>query len=529
MNLYSTILNNADAHPDKTALIYFKTPISYGQLAKTVKCYASILYGMGLRAGDMVTVSLPSTPESIAITYALNMIGVTACNVDVRFTAEQMSKIVSRTHSKALFIMDFNIKNIVRKAKEMDVEHIVVLRGNESFPKVIIWSEIWDLLNGRRRHVRRDKRFKYWYNITKRKNLPEVPVYDWPTDSTQLIFQTSGTTGNTKSAMISAENLNNPMTMVNYLYNGWASDDVILCLLPLFTMSGFHSSIYAPLCLGNTVDIVPIWKASEFIDLLLSHRPQHVLSVPSFWNPMFDKRYADKDFSFLKTAILAGDILKPDNEKRINTFLASHGYAYGLKKMYGMTEAGIIAITPNEDKNKYTAGFSGKITVGHKVKIVDGEICVHTATKALGYFADAEATANLLRLHDDGLVWLHTGDLGHFDEQGNLYVDGRLKRMIVRHDGTKIFPLEIENVLTKHPYIKDCAVVGIPDKSHPHSLLPAAFVTVTDSNANEYNIMKYAQQTLPIHLQPHKVLIIKEIPLTKAGKTDYNKLAEMIK
>ncbi|MBP5758325.1 MAG: AMP-binding protein, partial [Bacteroidales bacterium] len=194
MNLHSTLLRNAAEHPDKTAIVYFRTPISYGELSTMIRRYASVLYHqMGLRACDIVTVSLPTTPESIAITYALNMIGVTACNVDVRFTAEQMSKIVSRTHSKALFIMDFNIKAIASKAKDLEVERIVVLRGNESFPKVIIWSKIWDFLNGRRRHVRSDKRFAYWCDITKQSDLAEVPAYEWPADSPQLIFQTSGT------------------------------------------------------------------------------------------------------------------------------------------------------------------------------------------------------------------------------------------------------------------------------------------------------------------------------------------------
>ena len=531
MNLHSTLLHNAAKHPDKTALIYFRTPISYGELSVMIRHYASVLYHkMGLRAGDIVTVSLPTTPESIAITYALNMLGVTACNVDVRFTAGQIAKIVNRTNSKALFIMDFNIKSIVQKAKDLCAEHIVVLRGNEYFQKVIVWSEIWDFLNGRHRLMRRNRHFAYWCHITdKQTHFHEIPVYDWPADSPQLIFQTSGTTGNSKSAMISAENMNNPIHCAGELYNDWSADDKFLCMLPLFTMSGFQSSIHAPLSLGNTVDIVPIWKASEFIKLLQRHRPQHIFSVPSFWTPLFKKKNAGLDFSFLKTAILAGDIMKPENEKKINNFLAAHGYPYGLRKLYGMTEtSGIIALTPNNDENQYKAGFSGKITAGHKVKIVDGEICVQTATKALGYYDDTEATANLLRQHDDGLVWLHTGDLGHFDEKGNLYVDGRVKRMIVRYDGTKIFPLEIENALTKHPHIKECAVVGIPDKKHPPSLLPAAIVTTDDNGSTtEQDIAKYAQQVLHIHLQPHKVLIIKEMPLTKANKTDFKRLVEM--
>ncbi len=99
--------------------------------------------------------------------------------------------------------------------------------------------------------------------------------------------------------------------------------------------------------------------------------------------------------------------------------------------------------------------------------------------------------------------------------------------MIVRYDGTKIFPVEIENALTQHPHVRDCAVVGMPDRNHPQSLLPAAFVTITDSNTNEHDIRKYVQEKLPIHLQPSKIHIVKQLPVTKAGKTDYSKLEQL--
>lgn len=526
MNLHSTILRNAETHPEKTSLIYFRKRITYGELAKHTNHYASILYDMGLRPNDVATVSLPTTPESIAITYALNMIGATVCNVDVRSTADQISEIVKRTKSRVLFTMDFNIKKISRKSLEPCVEHIFVLKGNESFPKAVFWSKTWDFLCGRHRHMRFDKRFGYWYDIAKRDGAGEVPVHEWPADSPQLIFQTSGTTGKSKSAMISAENMNNPLAVANELYNDWEGNDTFLCILPIFTMSGFQSSVHSPLYFGNTIDIVPIWKSSDFIRILQRHRPQHIFSVPSFWEPLFDESNAKADFSFLKTAVLAGDIMKSETEKKINTFLSEHNCPYGLKKVYGMTEtAGIVAVTPNEDGHKYTSGFSGKVTAGHKVRIIDGEICVLTATKALGYYADPEATSALLRQHGECL-WLHTGDMGHFDENGNLYVDGRIKRMIVRYDGTKIFPVEIETAMMKHPQVKDCVVVGTPDRNHPQSLLPMAFVTTTDDEVGEHDLMKFAQKTLPVHLQPSKIQVIKKIPVTKNGKTDYEELAK---
>ena len=322
MNLYSNIFKIADEQPNKTALIYFKLPITYRRLSEKIKHYASSLYNMGLRPGDIVVLSLPTTPESIAITYALNIIGVISCHVDVRFTAEQVLNIIKRTKSKLLFIMDFNIKSIARITKRLDVEHIIVLRGDEIFPKnVTVWHTILDYINGRNFHFRSDKRFIYWTNISNVQQPRENIYYEWPSDSTQIIFQTSGTTGNAKCALFSAENINNPTPYFNNLINNHTLSDKILCLIPIFALYSFQASIHTPLSLGNTVDIVPIWKAKNFIRIIQHHKPQHVFSVPSNWDSITNKKNAKTDFSFLKTVIIAGDILKPVFEREINNYL----------------------------------------------------------------------------------------------------------------------------------------------------------------------------------------------------------------
>ena len=532
MNPYSNFFYNAEKNPEKTALIYYGKSISYGQLVNDIRCYTSVFYNLGLRAGDTVTLSLPTTPESIVVTYALNMIGVLVCFVDVRFTARQISSIVRRTNSKMLFIMNFQTKAIARRARKMSVEHIVVLRGVESLPKSIsFWYSFGDYLNGRHRHFRSDKRFKHWNELSTTIHFSDVPIYEWPANSSQFIFQTSGTTGKAKSVLISAENLYNGILDYPNMTNDYSPDDKILCIMPLFTLFGFQSSVFAPLNFGNTIDIVPIWKISDFIKIICAHRPQHIHSVPSHWESIFDKKNSNADLSFLKTAIVAGDIVKPDFEKAINDYLKTHGHKYSIRKAYGMTEtSGLVAHTFNDDKNKYEFGFSGKVADNLKVQICENEICVLTATKSIGYLNNPDATTLLLRKHDDGLTWLHTGDTGHFDEQGNLYITGRLKNMIVRYDGSKIFPSEIENAFLKHPDIQNCAVVGAPDKKHPQSYLPWAFVTLKkNSHKNEDNLHKFAKKVLPEYLLPYKILIIKEIPLTKVGKTDYSKLLETIK
>ncbi len=532
MNLHSTILNNATTYPEKTALLYFNRSISYGKLANSIKHYISLLYEMGAREGDIVTVSLPTTPESIAITYSLNYIGATVNFVDVRSTPEQVSNSVRATKSKLLFIMNFNTKRIASMAKEMAVEHIVVLRGVESLPLTVQFGySVVDYINGRHHLSNSDKRFVYWSNITKRKNTFEAPAYKWPQDAPQLIFQTSGTTGKAKMAMITAENISNATSSFPEIARNLCTDDIVLGTIPIFTLTGFETSVHFPLFYGATSVIIPIWKVANYIKLIEKYKPHHIWSVPSYWDTINDTNNSDVNLSSLKTAVVFGDIITPDFEKSINKYLREHGHNHIIKKIYGMTEtAGIVTLTDDSDTNTYTNGFSGKVKANHKIKIVNNEICVHTATKTLGYYANPEASSFLLRQHNDGLVWLHTGDFGHTDDEGNLYIDGRIKRMIVRSDGTKIFPIEIESVLTRHPKIKECTVIGIPDKDHQQSMSPIAFITLKQNcceNTNEF--LKYAKKMLPHHLHPSKIFIIPRIPLTNAGKTDYQKLISYIK
>ena len=168
------------------------------------------------------------------------------------------------------------------------------------------------------------------------------------------------------------------------------------------------------------------------------------------------------------------------------------------------------------------------MTGEYRAGIFDEEVCICPSTKFLGYYHNQDATDNLIRKHIDGLMWIHTGDTGNVDDNGDLYVIGRKKRMIVRHDGTKVFPIEIENVLRQCTEVKSCAVVGATDAKHNQSGVPVAYVvTKTNTPAEKKKIHKYCKQHLPIYLQPDKIVFIKELPTTNIGKVDYSKLSKL--
>ena len=144
--------------------------------------------------------------------------------------------------------------------------------------------------------------------------------------------------------------------------------------------------------------------------------------------------------------------------------------------------------------------------------------------KILGYYQNEEATKNLIQTHLDGSRWIHTGDMGYVDNEGNIFVIGRKKRMIVRHDGSKVFPIEIEDCLTQHPLVAACAVVPMQDPNHSESKLPKAFVVLKETKASAEELTDYCKTHLPIHLVPAAIEFIDALPMNANGKVDYQKL-----
>ena len=531
MNLYDIINQRTIEQPEATALVYYGITISYGRLRAIIDQVSIGLHNLGIKPGDIVSVSLPTTPESVALLYALNKIGAVACTIDVRFTAEQVAAIVNSTHSKMLFIMNFNLKAIAKVSSRICPNQIVVMRGCEMFPKHIsYWYAFGEWFNGRKKAFRSDKRFMYWNDIISTNDSNSVPVHDWQKDEAQLVFQTSGTTGVSKSVLLTAENVEQSRLATFGYLNNVTSYDTTLCLLPIFAFYGFLTSVHLPLSLGERIIIVPVWRARDFIKQINRHKPQHFFTAPSIWDVIYEPLKQSIDLSSIKTAVVAGDVMSPSFERDINSFLKANGCSYKLTRVYGMTEtAGGVAVTPQYSINKYETGFSGRIMGGYRVEIVQDEVCVCSSTKILGYYKDQIATENLIRKHEDGLLWIHTGDIGYFDDNGDLFVIGRKKRMIVRYDGTKVFPLEIEKALLECPEVRSCAVVGTTDSVHKNSSVPIAFVVMNkDISSRKNTVRNYCKQHLPTYLQPEKIIFVKELPTTNQGKMDYIKLLEML-
>ena len=525
--LYETYKEAAERFSDKVALSYFRKETTFKQLLEQIDTTALAFRQHGVGRGDIICLALPSMPESLMCFLALNKIGAIPCMIDVRYTPEEFCKIIDRTQSKMLFVMGLYAANLATADAQLNVEKVVVCSGADSIPGISFWFGVGEWFNGRRKVFRKHKKFCHWKDFIKAaQGKDETEPYRWLPDEMAALFQTSGTTGTVKSVMLSTENIMHSVFPDPPVLNNISSDDTALCILPIFAFFGANT-LMLPLFHGVRVVIIPLAPREEFLKILTRYRPQHVFSVPAYWDFVNEGKAKHEDFSYLKSINVAGDILNTAFEKRINECLHQGGCRYNITKAYGMTEtAGVISFTPQDSEKQYVQGFSGKAVTCYEVKTFDDEICVRSELKFLGYYQNEEATQQLVQTHADGNLWLHTGDIGYLDDEGNIFVIGRKKRMIVRHDGSKVFPVEIEDCLMQHPLVTACAVVPMQDPEHSESHLPKAFVVLKDSD-NQTTIkelMAYCEANLPVHLVPAVIEFIDALPMNGNGKVDYKKL-----
>ena len=303
---------------------------------------------------------------------------------------------------------------------------------------------------------------------------------------------------------------------------------------------GFACGIHLPLVLGFTVIIIPNLDPAKLGSLVLKHKPEHMFGVPTHYQQLAsDPKLRDKDLSFIINYAAGGDSLSRGAEQTVNDFLAAHGARYPIAKGYGMTEVSSAATVAAGLDNKpgsvgipmvntvvaaFEPGTDQELPIGQR-----GELCISGPCLMKGYYNKPEETAILLRRHPDGRVWAHTGDMGYLDEDGFVYLDSRIKRMIIRHDGFKVFPSMIENVVSRHPAVHQCSVVGCADKDHTQGRLPFVYIVLkADTTAKKKQVIRELErmcaEELPEYVQPVAYKFISSMPMTPVGKVDYRQL-----
>lgn len=536
LSAFEYVCQRSKNHLNDTALEYYGRKFTYADLIVNVKKTAAALRGAGVKKGDIITVVSIMTPEIIALFYAADMMGATLNLVDPRYSVEGIREYIEEVDSHLLVCLNVVYERCRQASKRTNVEKVIVLSPADSLPPVMAVGY---------KLTTPDKN-KYASNVIRWKQFikggegQSTAAEPYDPDHACVVVHTGGTTGSPKGVMLTDDCFNGIALQFQAYPKLFHRGQKLMNVMPPFIAYGFACGIHLPLVLGFTVIIIPNLDPAKLGSLVLKHKPEHMFGVPTHYQQLAsDPKLRDKDLSFIINYAAGGDSLSRGAEQTVNDFLAAHGARYPIAKGYGMTEVSSAATVAAGLDNKpgsvgipmvntvvaaFEPGTDQELPIGQR-----GELCISGPCLMKGYYNKPEETAILLRRHPDGRVWAHTGDMGYLDEDGFVFLDSRIKRMIIRHDGFKVFPSMIENVVSRHPAVHQCSVVGCADKDHTQGRLPFVYIVLkSDTTAKKKQVIRELErmcaEDLPEYVQPVAYKFISSMPMTPVGKVDYRQL-----
>ena len=523
-SLYEFVARRAEGWRSFAALEYYGRKISYARLLfETDRC-AAALKALGVKRGDNVAVILPNIPQAVFVFYALNKLGAAASMIHPLSSRDEIARYIEITGSRIVIALDLAAEKAAVAAQTLIVTSVGEYM---SAPMKAAYS-----LSAKKPRIQGTMTWRGLMALGKGKSVSSEGGAD---DAAAVLFS-GGTTGAPKGIVLTNLNFNalalQSIDGCGVLEKG----DRVLSVMPVFHGFGLGVCIHTVLCFGGTAIILPKFKASEFLNLVLKYKPNIVAGVPSIYEYMLRSNLKKRDLSFLKCAISGGDTLSAATKVRLAEMLSAHGCAAGVREGYGLTECVTgTCLSPAGDVREGCVGMPYNDT---EYMIADpetgaelprgevGEIVLRGPTVMRGYLGDPEETARALRVHN-GKVWLHTGDLGCMDDEGYVFFRQRLKRMIVSN-GYNIYPQNLESVISSHSGVAQCAVVGVRDEIRGQRV--AAFVVPKDGAdraALPKELDALCRERLSAYAVPRSYHLCDSLPKTLVGKIAYTELEKM--
>ena len=533
----------ARKYPNHIAYEFQGKQTTYKEFIARIELTAKALLAMGIHKGDRVTICMPNTPQGVDMFYACNRIGAIANMIHPLSAPGEIEFYLNFSHSKVILTVDMFYYKVAETLPQLKEPcRIIVARIQDALPPVLKVG--YELTKARKikKLPRKKENYILWTDFLAggRQYKGKLPKDYGKYDEGCAILYSGGTTGTTKGILLS--NLNfNALALQTVAASGYYPDISglkMLSVMPLFHGFGLGIGIHTPLISGATCILVPQFNVKIYADLLMKKKPNFIPGVPTLFEALLRAdRLENADLSFLRGVFSGGDSLSIELKKKVDAFLTAHNSPVQIREGYGTTECVTAScLTP---VNMYREGSIGipfpdtfyKIvkpgTTEEAAPNMDGEICVSGPTVMLGYVDNPEETAETLKRHADGRIWLHTGDLGFMDRDGFVYFRQRIKRMIIT-SGYNVYPSQVENVIDSHEKVLLSCVVGVKDPYKMQKI--KAFVVprpgVEPDEALRAELMEYLRSKIAKYAMPYEIEFREELPKTLVGKVAYRILEE---
>ncbi len=538
LTTYQLVARTARTYPDLTAYEFMGRRTSYKSFLQRIDLAARALYALGIRKGDRVTICMPNTPQALDCFYALNRLGAVSNMIHPLSATEEISFYLDISESKAILTLDRfygKVHTAISRSKGNAMLLIARLQDELGLALKLGFS----LTEARKfPKLPKDDSYVLWTRALKQA-AATLPPDDGRAENCASILYSGGTTGTTKGICLTSLNFN-ALALQTIAASGY--EKIVGCsmlsVMPIFHGFGLGIGIHTALVGGAKCILVPNFNIKTYAKLLKTKHPNFIPGVPTLFEALLRTPDLDNlDMSFLMGVFSGGDSLSVELKHKVDAFLRAHKAKVQIREGYGTTECvtascltpvdyardGSIGIPFPDTYYKIVApGTTEEVSAG-----TEGEICICGPTVMSGYLNNPEETAQTLRRHDDGHIWLHTGDLGSMDTDGFVYFRQRIKRMIIT-SGYNVYPSQLENIIDGHEKVLISCVIGVKD---PYKMQRVkAFVVLRPgyepSEAIRQELFAYCRERIAKYAMPYEIEFRDELPKTLVGKVAYRVLEE---
>jgi acyl-CoA synthetase (AMP-forming)/AMP-acid ligase II len=492
LSLPAFVFADAAKHAAKPALIDGPSgrAITYRELVGRARLAAGGLAARGFQQGDVFAIYCPNLPEYAVAFYGVLLAGGVNTTINPLYTVEELAAQLNDAGGKYLLTIPTFVDKAIEAAGKSGVREVFVLgeaAGATPFAALLRSGQ----------------------------QPPEVTID--PHADLAVLPYSSGTTGLPKGVMLTHHNLIANLCQLQPVLDV-REDDVGIAVLPFFHIYGLTVLMAAALWQGTTLVTMPHFDLEQFLTILQDYRVTAAAVVPPIMLAMAKHPLIDRfDLSALQFIGSGAAPLGAELEEACGKRL---GCVVG--QGYGLTETSPVLTAHPSEEARIRHGSAGQLVPNTEAKVVDpatgeelgrnqdGELCFRGPQVMRGYLNRSAETAQLL--DPDG--WLHSGDIGHVDDDGYLYIVDRVKELI-KYKGLQIAPAELEAVLVSHPAIADAAVVRVPDEEAGE--VPKAFVAAKAELA-AHEVMDYVAKRVAPYKKIHHVEFVDEIPRSLSGK-----------
>ena len=543
MSLADTMKNAVKNFPNKICCDLQGTTTTYKEIEKKINCFANFFIQNGLEKGDRIAIHLPNIPQYVIALYGTFYAGCTSTGMNFLLQPNEILYQLKDSGAVALVTLDSFYEQNVRKA----------LSTGKTNVKLVITTNVADTLNidlSMKEQLIKIGKIPYGevlpldgikcctFNEVLAKypkdKSPDVKID--PFEDIAFLQYTGGTTGPPKGAMLTHAN---EIINLQQVIHQWEIDvirgkEIFISGFPLFHLAGMFFNLGA-VNYAATQLLIPDPRDVNYIaNKIIEYHPTFMANVPTLYLMLLkNRKFKKADLSSFKIYVSGAAPFPAESIREFEDVVGKHK----VLELYGMTEASpIVTLNPYIGKRKIgTVGIPVSNTDVKIVAVSDksievpigepGEIVIKGPQIFQGYWNQPEETNRALK---DG--WFYSGDVGIMDEDGYIKIVDRTKDMIIV-SGFKVFSVEVDNKMNKHPAIELCSCIGIPDPDRPGSEIVKLYILLKKGyEANEEikaNILKYAQENLAKYKIPKIIEISDQLPLTAVGKIDKKALRKM--